>query len=367
MSIASSALAETVSFYIGTYTGSGSKGIYVSKLDLATGALTEPELAAEVESPSFLAIHPSKQFVYAVNEVGNFQGGKTGAVSAFAVDATTGKLRLLNQQPSGGDGPCHISMDRQGKHVLIANYGGGSVAAFPVKPDGSLAERSAFVQHTGSSVNQNRQKEPHAHAINLDFQNNFAIAADLGLDKLLVYRFDKRTGALSPNDPPSASLKPGAGPRHFTFAGGPYLFALGELDSTINSFRYDFTRGALTPIESLSTLPSDFKGNNSTAEIRAHLSSKWIYASNRGHDSIAVFGFDPASGKLTHIENVSTQGKTPRNFGMEPTGKYLLAANQDSGNIVVFKIDPATGRLTPTGHSVKVAKPVCIRFLGFPS
>ncbi|MCI0420866.1 MAG: lactonase family protein, partial [Acidobacteria bacterium] len=313
--------------YFGTYTGPKSKGIYLSRLDLASGKLSAPTLAGETEQPSFLALHPSQRFLYAVNETG------TGQVSAFAI-AADGKLTLLNRQASGGAAPCHLVIDRAGKHLLLANYGGGSVAALPIATDGRLGEATAFIQHSGSSANPQRQKGPHAHSINLDKANRFAVAADLGLDKLLVYRFDAAKGTLAANDPPSASVKPGSGPRHFAFhPGGRYAYVINELASTVTAFQYDAGKGVLKELQTLSTLPKDFTGSNSTAEVQVHPSGRFLYGSNRGHDSIAVFAI-AANGTLRHIENESTGGSTPRNFGISPDGQYLLAANQKSDSVV---------------------------------
>jgi len=350
-----------IAVYFGTYTGPKSKGIYLSRLDLSSGKLSTPTLAGETEQPSFLALHPNRRFLYAVNETGGGRRG-TGQVTAFAVGAD-GKLTLLNQQPSRGSAPCHLVVDRAGNNLLLANYGGGSVASFPVGPDGRLGESTGFVQHSGSGVNPQRQKEPHAHSINLDAANRFAVAADLGLDKVLVYRFDAAKGTLSPNEPPSASVKAGSGPRHFAFhPGGRSGYVINELASTVTAFQYDAGKGALTEVQTLSTLPKDFTGTSHTAEVQVHPSGKFLYGSNRGHDSIAVFAIE-ANGTLRYVENTPTGGSTPRNFGISPDGKYLLAANQKSDNVVVFRIDPKSGRLTSTGNTLEVPSPVCVKFL----
>ena len=350
-----------IAVYLGTYTGPKSKGIYLSRLDLASGKLSAPILAAETEQPSFLALHPNRRFLYAVNETGGGRRG-TGQVTAFAVEAD-GKLKLLNQQPSRGSAPCHLVVDRAGKTLLLANYGGGSVAAFPVAADGRLGESTAFIQHTGSSTNPQRQKEPHAHSINLDAANRFAVAADLGLDKVLVYRFDAAKSTLEPNEPPSASVKAGSGPRHFAFhPKGRNAYVINELASTVTAFGYDPGKGVLKELQTLSTLPKDFTGTSHTAEVQVHPSGKFLYGSNRGHDSIAVFAIE-ANGTLRHIENTLTGGSTPRNFGISPDGKYLLAANQKSDNVVVFSIDSKSGRLTASGHTLEVPSPVCVKFL----
>jgi len=352
--------------YIGTYTGLKSKGIYVSRLDLTAGTLSAPTLAAETASPSFLAIHPNQRFLYAANEVSDFVGKKSGAVGAFALDPKTGKLTPLNQQSSVGDGPCYLVVDKAGRNVLVANYGGGSVAVLPVGADGKLGEATAAIQHHGSSVNPQRQKEPHAHSINLDAANHFAFAADLGLDRILIYKFDATKGTLTGNNPASAPVKPGAGPRHFAFhPGGRFAYVINEIHCTVTAFRYDAQRGELTELQTVSTLPEreSVKPAYSTAEVQVHPSGKFLYGSNRGHDSIVVFAIDENSGMLTYVENEPTAGKTPRNFGIDPTGAYLLAANQNSDSIVVFRIDPRTGALAPTGQSVAAPAPVCVKFV----
>ncbi|MBT4865898.1 MAG: lactonase family protein [Planctomycetaceae bacterium] len=351
--------------YVGTYTRGESEGVYVSQLDLKTGKLSEAKLAAKLVNPSFVSIHPSRKFVYAVGEINDFQGKKTGGVSAFAVNPKTGQLKLINQQSSEGTGPCHLVVDATGKNVLVANYGGGSVACLPVKADGSLAKASSFHQHEGSSVNPQRQKGPHAHSINVDAGNRFAMAADLGLDKVLVYRFDAKKGTLTPNDPPSVSVKPGGGPRHFAFhPNGKFAFTNNEITLALTAFRYDAQAGTLKELQTLSTLPkgTDTKGL-STAEVRVHPNGKFVYVSNRGHDTIAIFKFNQKNGKLKAIGHVSTGGKTPRNFNLDPSGRFALAANQDTHNVVVFRVNQKTGQLTPTGSEIKVFNPVCIRFM----
>ncbi|CAA9403060.1 MAG: 6-phosphogluconolactonase [uncultured Phycisphaerae bacterium] len=355
--------AGEVRVYFGTYTGkSGSKGIYVSTLDLATGKLSPPELAGETTNPSFLAIHPSKRFLYAVGEVNEINGKKAGAVSAFAIQPD-GKLSPLNQQPSGGQGPCHVSVDKEGRNVLVANYGSGAVACLPIGADGKLAEPSATVQHEGKSVDPRRQAGPHAHSINLDPANRFAFAADLGLDKVLVYRFDAAAGKLTPNDPSAAAVAPGAGPRHFAFhPTGRFAYVINEMASTVTAFAYDAAKGTLTEVHTVPTLPGEVKGN-STAEVVVHPSGKFVYGSNRGHDSIAGFAVDEATGKLTPIGHTPTRGKTPRNFNIDPTGTYLLAANQGTSTVAVYRIDPASGALAPVGEPTAVPAPVCVKYL----
>ena len=356
--------AEALVVYVGTYTGPGSKGIYLLRMDLASGALTAPEVAAEVTHPTFLAVHPSRRFLYAVGEIRNFSGRKSGAVSAFAIVPESGALRLLNQQPSGGTGPCHLTVDSAGRNVLVANYGSGSVAVLPVGEDGQLAEPSSVIQHEGSGPNPKRQAGPHAHSINLDPAGRFAFAADLGLDKVLVYRFDPGKGNLAPHDPPAAAVAPGAGPRHFAFhPTGRFAYVINELASTVTAFAYDAERGALSQVQTVSTLPSGFDGSNSTAEVQVHPSGRFLYGSNRGHNSIAIFAIEPRTGRLTAVGHEPTQGDWPRNFGIDPTGTYLVVANRRSNNLVVLRIDPKTGQLKPTGIAAEVPAPVCVKFV----
>ena len=352
--------------YIGTYTEKSSKGIYAFRFDAATGKLTPLGLAAETVSPSYLAIHPNHQFLYAVNEVANFEGQKAGAVSAFSIDRDTSKLTFLNQVSSRGPGPCHLSLDKTGKNLLVANYEGGSVAVFPVESDGRLRDASAIIQHTGSSVNKERQEAPHAHCIFTSPDNRFALAADLGLDKVLVYRFDAAHGTLTPNNPAFGKTPPGAGPRHIAFhPDGKYVYVINEIQCTLSTFAYDPAHGALRLKDTVSTLAKGYNvtANDSTAEIEVHPSGKFVYGSNRGHDSIAVFAVDPAEGTVNRVEIVSTMGKTPRGFGIDPTGSFLIAANQDSDSLVVFRINQETGRLTPTGQKLEAYTPVSVEFV----
>lgn len=352
--------------YYGTYTGKKSKGIYVSRFSPATGRLSPPELAAEIVSPSFLAVHPSGRTLYAVNEVGQFEGKKAGAVSAFALDPATGKLALLNQHSSGGSGPCHLEVDRKGRNVLVANYGGGSIAALPLRSDGSLLPASSFVQHAGSSADPNRQAAPHAHGIYVDRANRHAYVPDLGLDKVLIYQFDSKKGALVANPLPSVSVAPGAGPRHFAFhPKGRFAYVINERVCTVTAFVCDPKSGGLQEIQTLSTLPPEeaMKPQYNTAELFVHPSGKFLYGSNRGHDTLVVYAIHAKDGRLTHIENVSTQGKIPRGFGIDPSGKWLLAANQNSDNVVVFAINPESGRLSSHGQTVEVGSPVSITFV----
>jgi 6-phosphogluconolactonase len=346
--------------YIGTYTNGGaSKGIYAYRFSPTDGKVTKIGLVAETTDPSFLAIHPSGQYLYSVSEL---EGQPSGGVSAFRIDPQSAKLTPLNTVSSKGSGPCHVLVDKTGKCVLVANYGSGSVAAFPVKQDGSLGEATAAIQHSGSSVDKERQEGPHAHSVNLPADNRFMLAADLGLDEVLIYKFDAAKGSLAPNDPPYGKVKPGSGPRHFAFhPGGKYAYVISEMASTVTAFHWDGKRGALTEFQSVSTLPADFKGKSTTAEIAVDKKGRFLYGSNRGHDSIAVFSI-ARDGKLTPVVQTLTQGKTPRNFALDPTGAYLFAANQDSNNIVLFHVDAKTGRLTAAGQTMEVGAPVCVVF-----
>lgn len=355
--------------YVGTYTGgkARSEGVYLLELDTATGALESKGVAGKIVSPSFLAIHPGQKLLYSVNEVGDFGGKPSGAVTAFVIDEASGKLKKLNQQSSVGSGPCHLVVDAAGKNVLVANYGSGSVAVLPIAADGSLKPSSSFIQHKGKSADPGRQEGPHAHSVNLDAANRFAFVADLGLDKVLIYAFDYLKGTIEPAAMPYAKVAPTSGPRHFAFhPGGKFAYVINEMANTVTAFAYDAAAGALTEVQTISTLPADFKGTSYTAEVQVHPSGKFVYGSNRGHDSIAVFSVNEATGKLTLVEVEPTQGKNPRNFALDPTGAFLLAENQDSDSIVVFRIDPATGALTPTGTKVTVPMPVCIKMIPMP-
>jgi 6-phosphogluconolactonase len=357
----STVYAESIDVYFGTYTSgdNGSKGIYRSKLDTDTGELSPPVLAAEAKNPSFLEIHPNGKYLYAVSE-----SGRAGSVSAYAIDLGTKNLKLLNTQPSGGSGPCHVNIDHTGKNVLVTNYNSGSVSVIPIKSDGSLAEPSCFVQHKGSSVNPQRQTGPHAHSVNISPDDRFAFVADLGLDKIMIYRLNVDNGTITPNDPDFVKVQTGSGPRHFTFGiDGKYAYVINEMGGTITAFAYEPESGTLTEIQTISTLPDDFSGFNGCAEVRVLPNGRFLYGSNRGHDSIAVYRIDPIKGTLTFVERESADIKTPRNFNIDPTGKFCLVANQGSNSVVVFKINQKTGVLEPTGNKISIGKPVCIRFL----
>jgi 6-phosphogluconolactonase len=348
--------------YVGTYTGPQGKGIYSYRYDSSSGDLEPMGLAAEVINPSWVTIHPNRKNLYAVTELGN-NGKENGAVTAFAIDRQTGALTKLNTVSSVGGGPCHLVVDKTGSTLLVANYGAGSVAAIPVAADGHLGEPPVLIQHKGSSVDPRRQGGPHAHGVFLSADNRFLFVPDLGLDEVMQYRLDPAKSSISPNDPPFAKVPPGSGPRHFAFhPKGRYAYTVNEMKSSVTAFSYDPARGALTEMQTISTLPKDFTGVDNSAEIEVDAKGRFLYASNRGHDSIAVFAI-AKNGRLAPVEIVPTQGKAPRSFRIDPTGTYLFAANQDTGSIVQFRIDPKTGRLTATGKKVELFKPVCIQFL----
>jgi 6-phosphogluconolactonase len=360
-----SAEANSSLLYIGTYTGKKSKGIYSARFDSDTGKLNAPELAAETKNPTFLALHPNGRVLYAVGEFDSFQGMKTGAVSAFSIDRNTVKLSLLDQEASGGQGPCHLSIDKTGKYLLVANYGSGSFAALSVHGDGKLEAPREVIRFDGSSINRERQSGPHAHFIDFDPSNRFALGCDLGLDKVFIWEVEAtgtNEGKLILKYP--ALIKPGSGPRHLAFhPNGQFVYLINEMAATITVFAYDSGKPALNELQTISMLPEKFDGFKSGAEIQVHPSGKFVYGSNRGHDSVAVFSVDGKSGRLTFVEHQSTRGKTPRHFTLDPTGKWLLAENQDSDNIVIFGVDQQTGKLSPTGQSVEVGSPVCIQFV----
>lgn len=353
-----------VRVYVGGYTKGKDKGLYIYDLDLATGQLASVGVGPDAESPSFLALHPNHHFLYAVNEIDNYEGKKSGGVSAFQIDSKTGALTFLNEQPSVGDGPCHLIVDKFGKNVIAANYGGGSTVVLPIHSDGRLGEATCFVQHEGHSVDAGRQEGPHAHSANLDPANQFALVCDLGLDKVIVYKYDPDKGKIDATGLPAGKVPPGSGPRHLAWhPNGHIAYVINEMKSTVTVFDYDPAKGALTARQTLSTLPADFTGNNTTAEVTISSDGKFLYGSNRGHDSIAIFSVAPHTGLLTLIGHQPTQGKTPRNFAIDPTGAYLIAANQDTNNLVVFRRDKNTGLLTPTGSVVETPAPVSIVML----
>ena len=352
-----------LALYVGTYTSGASEGIYLYRFNLADGSLKHAGTTSGVVNPSYLTLDHSRRFLYAVNEVEEFGGAASGAVSAFAVDRKTGALRFLNQRASKGGAPCYVSVAATGRFVLVANYIGGNIAVLPVQRDGGLGEAVDVEQHTGSSPAGKRQ-EAHAHFIMLDRENRFAYVCDLGIDKVMVYRFDQRAGTLSLNAPPSYSSKPGAGPRHLAFhPRGRFVYVLNELNSTVSALALDPARGMLRELQTLSTLPEGFAGVNSGADIHLTPDGKFLYTSNRGHDSLACFALDARTGTLRPVGHTPTEGKTPRNFVIDPTGRYLLVANQKSDTIVAFRLDPRTGALSPTGQTASVPSPVCLKLV----
>ncbi|MBC7255334.1 MAG: lactonase family protein [Chloroflexi bacterium] len=368
-------MAEQRFIYVGTYTepirfGTGQilegkgRGIHILRLDMETGALTPCSVAEGVRNPSFVAFHPSRRFLYAVNELKEFQGAPSGAVSAFAIHPESGELTFLNSQATHGTDPCHVTVDPMGRVVLVANFASGSVCALPILADGSLGEASDFVQHHGSSADPVRQAGPHAHAVTLDASGRMLFVPDLGLDRVMIYRLDAQRGTLKPNDPPWVSVPAGSGPRQIAFhPSGAYAYLINELNSTIIAFRYDASRGALEPIQTVPTLPYGYLGKSTTAEVQITPDGRYLYGSNRGHDSIAMYAIDPPSGILRSLGQVSSQGRIPRHFTVDPTGRFALVANQDTDNLVVFRVDGATGALTLTGHTAHVPTPVCVQVL----
>ncbi len=354
--------------YVGTFTGEtelggGAEGIYVCRMDTATGSVELVHTVADVPNPSFLTLHPQRPFLYAVNAVPEIDGHDGGAVSAFAVDAATGGLTFINRQSSHGGGPCHVSVEQTGRYAIAANYGTGSVAILPLEADGSVGPATDWVQHVGSSVNPDRQQGPHGHSFTPDPANRFALACDLGLDKVLVYRLDLENGKLPPNDPPFAAVHPGAGPRHLDFhPNGQVVYVINEIGNTVTVFAYDQERGALSELQTIPTLPPDYSETSHTADVHVHPSGRFVYGSNRGHDSIVIYAVNEADGTLTLVGHESTQGEVPRNFVIDPSGAFLLAANQDTDSIVTFRIDGEAGTLEPTGHVANVPTPVCLKF-----
>ncbi|MCY4652317.1 MAG: lactonase family protein [Dehalococcoidia bacterium] len=349
--------------FIGTYTHTDSQGIYTCRFDSDSGALEPVSVETGPGNPSFLALHPNKRFLYAASEVEDFAGKRQGAVYAYSVNAESGELTCINSQGSGGPGPCHVKVDATGRFVLAANYHGGSVCMLPINEDGSIAPASDFIQHEGSSVNPRRQDQAYAHSINSDPQNRFAYVPDLGQDRVVIYRLDTENRQLAPSRPAYVEVNPGFGPRHFDFhPNGQWAYLINELGSTITAFEYEQGSGGLSDFQVVGTLPTGFSGSNTTADIHVHQSGRFVYGSNRGHDSIAIFSVD-RGGRLTPVGHCSTRGRTPRNFSIDPLGLFLIAANQDSDNIVSFHLDQESGQLTPTGQEVDIPMPVCVRFL----
>ena len=355
------ALHQDFLTFVGTYTNkTDSKGIYAFEFDADSGKLKAKGLAAATTDPSWVAIHPNGKFAYAANEAGN-----QSTITAFSIDAPKAKLTQLNQLPALGQDPCHLSFDQTGKYLFAANYASGTIAVFPILPDGTLGEHTAVVKNAGNlGPNKERQEGPHAHWVHVSPDNRYVFAADLGLDAILSYRFNATKGTLTPNDPPMTKLTPGAGPRHVAFSpNGKYVYVVSELNSTVTAFQYDPAKGTLFEFQILATLAQDFSGRNDTAEITVHNNGKWLFASNRGRDTITVFSISPSDGSLTSLGEFPTGGKEPRHFAIDPTGQYVLAENQNSNTITVLRIDPATGALKEVSRANDIPSPVCLAFL----
>jgi len=347
--------------FVGTYTGkTGSKGIYAYEFDSSTGKLSLKGVATETESPSWVTIHPNGKFAYAANET-----GPQSTITAFSIDKSSAKLTQLNQLSALGADPCYLSFDKTGKFLFAANYSSGNVVVFPILADGKLGEYTADVKDAGAlGPNKERQEGPHAHWVQVSPDNRFVFVSDLGLDAIISYRFDSKKGTLTPNDPPAAKLTPGAGPRHVTFSpNGKFVYVVSELANTVTAFSYNPDKGTLHELQVLSTLPNGFSGRNDDAEITEDPQGKWLFASNRGHDTIAVFAVSPSDGTLRHVGEYPTGGQEPRHFTIDPSGQFLLAENQNSNSIVVFRIDRNTGALTKISQTDNVPSPVCLAFL----
>ena len=348
--------------YTGTYTTGASKGIYVSRYTPQKGRVTKPVLAADTGNPSFLAIHPNHQWLYAVNENGS--ATVMGSVSAYAIDPKSGKLSLLNWVSSKGGAPCHLAIDRSGKWLAVANYTSGSVAVLPIAAGGKLGEAAAFVQQSGSSVNRERQAGPHAHEAVFSPDNRFLLVPDLGADKIFVYRFDAANGSITSNNPPSASARPGSGPRHLVFhPNGKMVYAVNELASTVTAYTYDSPAGKLEELQTTSILPGGFTGASTAAELAINADGTRLYASNRGNDSIALLAIDPVAFTLAAMEFPPAMVQKPRYFTLDPDGAALIAAGQDSGTLQMFRVHPHTGQIRPFGRPIRVANPVCVVFV----
>jgi 6-phosphogluconolactonase len=360
--VKASARERELLLYVGTYTSGKSEGIYLYRLNLSDGSLGKVGATGGVSNPSYLTLDRARRFLYSVEETEEFEGTKSGAVSAFAVDQKTGSLRFVNRRASMGGAPCYVTADRRGRFVLVANYSGGSVAVLPVSKGGGLDAASDVRQDSGSGPNRERQEGPHAHCVVLDPSNRHAYSCDLGTDRVMVYDFDSRRGKLVPAAQAFVSLKPGTGPRHITFDGaGSFAYVVGELDSTVTAFARERTSGALRELKTYALLPPDFKGENTGADIHSTPDGRFLYCSNRGHDSIALFSVDRRTGELNALGHTPSGGSTPRNFAVDPSGRFLLVANQRSDSVVTFRIDPSTGALAPTGHAAEIPSPVCLK------
>ena len=352
------AQATDLLVYFGSHSSGPGIGFSLAHFDTETGALTKPEFLLEAKEPAFFVIHPDGRYLYTCNS------GSPGGVAAYGIEPHTGRLTYLNHQLAGGGDPSYISLDQTAHHVFVANYDGGNIAAFKLKPDGSLGDWTAFRQHTGKSVHPQRQTHAYAHSIIPAPTNQHVLVADLGVDKVFVYRFDAQDGSLKPNDPPSITIAPGSGPRHVKFhPNGRWVYLINEMASTVAAFNWDSATGTLTEFQTISTLPADFKGTSTCAELEVHPNGRFLYGSNRGHDSLAVFAIEPATGRLSSVEHVPSGGKTPRNFAFDPTAKWIVCTNHNSNNAAVFRVDENSGRLTATGAPVSVPGPFGLQFL----
>jgi 6-phosphogluconolactonase len=350
---------STTHVYVGTYAKGDEESVFVRALDEETGALNPVSAVTGIARPSFLDLGPGGRTLYAVSEIEEEPGG---ALSAYRVSDDGAELTLLNRQPTGARGPCHVRIEREGRYALVANYAGGAVTVFPIAEDGSLKERSELIHHTGSSVNPDRQTEAHPHSCNLDPSEGLILVPDLGMDRIVLYRLDRASGELESNSVPWAPARPGAGPRHLDFhPSGRWVYVCNELDSTITAYQYDAEGGSLEEKQSLSTLPDRYEGESTTADIHVHPKGGFVYVSNRGHNSLAGFAIDQ-DGKLEAIGHTSTGGEIPRNFSIHPDGNLVLAANQRTNNVVGFRFEAATGGLTPTGAVTSLPSPVCLKF-----
>ncbi len=371
--MADSATAHVLAF-AGTYTKAQpagedpADGIYSYRFDPASGALTLLCATGGIANPSFLSMDAQGRYLYAVSEVADHESKRSGSVTAYAIDRQTGALRFLNRQPSHGAGPCYVTVDPASQFVLVANYSGGSVAMYPLQDGGSLGEASDVHQFAGTSVNPERQDRAHAHSIVVDPAGKYVFVPDLGTDKVMQFRLDRAQGKLLPHAEPFLAVEPGAGPRHFAFhPRARHGYVINELGCTITACTYDADQGRLAAIQTVSTLPAGFTGTSYCADIHVTDSGRFLYGSNRGHDSIVIFRIDPQSGRLSLVGHEPTGGQTPRNFALDPSARFLLAANQDSDTIVSFRINPETGKLTPTGQITSVPRPVCIKMLAVES
>jgi 6-phosphogluconolactonase len=359
LSMSKTDAGELYYLYVGTYTTNEEEGIAIYKFDASDGSLEYQSTASGITNPSYLAIHPGKKLLLAVNEIGDYEGARTGAISSFKI-RSDGSLKLISQVATGGGAPCYVSVDSKANYALVANYSGGNVGILPINVDGVLEELSDLEQHVGSGPNQNRQGEPHAHAFVLDPSEQFGLAVDLGMDRVISYRINKNE--MDKRNEFKADA--GAGPRHLTFhPNEKFVFIINELNSTISSCSYDDDTGALMHIMTVNTLPEDYSGENSCADIHVSGDGKFLYGSNRGHDSIVVYAIDEESGDIQYRSHHSVEGQTPRNFMIDPTDRYLLVANQNSNNIVVFQRDSESGELNSTGVHTSTSKPVCLKML----